>query len=222
MPNGAYDVIVDFGESVVRTDLGGASVKCEVEGVLTCPDLGVGESDCMYSGPVVVTDGKFTVTGYSHDTGMCHSISYVKITASTGDGMCNVAPGSAVGTVNIGDASTHSSGAGDCGSHSWGHCDMDFNSPACDPENIFAADNSFVGIAYRQQSSMPQWDGVYVSSCLEVGFDNLIMADGIRVVGAASDESVCGVSCSGQYCGTSGALQIASDTFSICRAVPSR
>jgi hypothetical protein len=63
VPNGAYDVIVDFGESVVRTDLGGASVKCEVEGVLTCPDLGVGESDCMYTGPVVVTDGKFTVTG---------------------------------------------------------------------------------------------------------------------------------------------------------------
>ena len=150
---------------------------------------------------------------------MCHSISYVKITASTGNGMCDVAPDTATGTVNIGDASTH---ATDCASHSWGHCDEDFNSPACDPENIFAADNSFVGIAYAQQSSMPQWDGVYVSSCLEVGFGAAVMADGIRVVGAASDENVCGVSCVGQYCGTSGALHIASDTFSICRAATSR
>ena len=146
---------------------------------------------------------------------MCHSISYVKITASTGNGMCDVAPGTATGTVNIGDASTH---ATDCASHSWGHCDEDFNSPACDPENIFAADNSFVGIAYAQQSSMPQWDGVYVSSCLEVGFGAAVMADGIRVVGAASDENVCGVSCVGQYCGTSGALHIytsAADTDTI-------
>ena len=56
---------------MVRTDLGGTAgdVKCEVEGVVTCPDHGVGDTDCMYSGPAVVSDGKFTVTGYSHDTG---------------------------------------------------------------------------------------------------------------------------------------------------------
>ena len=84
MPNGAYDVIVDFGESVVRTDLGGTGagdVRCEVEHVPACLDHGVGAGNdaCVFDGPVDVTDGKFSVTGYSHDTGACHSISKVTI-----------------------------------------------------------------------------------------------------------------------------------------------
>jgi len=44
--------MVDFGESVVRSDLGGASVECAVEGVMTCNDFGVGDSDCFYQGTV--------------------------------------------------------------------------------------------------------------------------------------------------------------------------
>ena len=110
--------------------------------------------------------------------------------------MCPAQPGSAIGTVDIADASTHSTG--DCSSHSWGHCDSEFDSPACDEGNIYALDEQFVGIAYRQQSSMPQWDGVYVSSCIEMSFGpEAILATGIRIVGAASDENVCGVQCSG-------------------------
>lgn len=120
--------------------------------------------------------------------------------------MCPVAAGTATGTVSLGEASTHPSG--NCAGHSWGHCDQTFDSPACDPENIYASDEAFVGISYRQQSSMPQWDGVYVSSCLEVGFGDTIVADGIHIVGAGTDETVCGVRCSGQYCGTSAAVQV--------------
>ena len=200
VPNGEYNAIVDFGE--VGT---AASILCEVEGAVVCPEM-EGEAECVYMGPVMVSDGFFTVTGFSHDTGACHSISLVRLEPRVDPGLCPVAAGTASGTVNIGDASTHS--GGDCAQHSWGHCDMDFNSPACDPENIYEGDENFVGIAYAQQSSMPQWDGVYVSSCLEVGFGAQIMSDGIRVLGAASDESVCGVSCTGQYCGTSGALHV--------------
>lgn len=122
------------------------------------------------------------------------------------DGFCPPAPGSAVGTVNIGEASAHASG--DCTQHSWGHCDEVFDSPACDPENIYAPDEDFVGIAYHQQSSMPSWDNVYVSSCMELGFGSAILADGIHIMGAASDENVCGTNCVGQYCGTSGAMHI--------------
>ena len=144
--------------------------------------------------------------GYSTLTGACHSVSLVRLEHVDYSELCAVAPGTAAGTVNIGDASTHESG--DCSQHSWGHCDAEFDSPACNPENIYEGDGHLVGIAYAQQSSMPQWDGVYVSSCLEVGFGAQIMADGIRVLGAASDEQVCGVSCTGQYCGTSGALHV--------------
>ena len=122
------------------------------------------------------------------------------------DGFCPPAPGTAVGTVNIGDASTHISG--DCTQHSWGHCDDDFNSPACNPENIYSPDEDFVGIAYHQQSSMPNWDGTYVSTCMELGFGSAIQADGMHIMGAASDENVCGTSCVGQYCGTSGTMHI--------------
>jgi hypothetical protein len=100
---------------------------------------------------------------------------------------CPAAPGSAIGTVDIGAASDHTSG--DCSGHSWGHCDSEFDSPACDEGNIYALDEQFVGIAYRQQSSMPQWDGVYVSSCLEVSFGpRAIQAIGIRVVGARAGD----------------------------------
>jgi hypothetical protein len=79
VPNGEYDVMVDFGESVVRSDLAGAGLLCSVEGVLACADFAVGDTDCMYQERVSVSDGKFTVTGYSHDSGACHSISYVRL-----------------------------------------------------------------------------------------------------------------------------------------------
>ena len=79
VPNGDYNVMVDFGESVVRSDLGGASLLCSVEGILACPDFVAGDTDCMFQDRVTVTDGKFTVTGYSHDSGACHSVSLVRL-----------------------------------------------------------------------------------------------------------------------------------------------
>jgi hypothetical protein len=33
----------------------------------------------VYDGPLTINDGKFTITGYSHDTGTCHSISKVRL-----------------------------------------------------------------------------------------------------------------------------------------------
>lgn len=44
---------VDFGESVVRTDLGGAPLQCAVEGILSCSDMAAGDNDCLYQGAVV-------------------------------------------------------------------------------------------------------------------------------------------------------------------------
>eukprot|EP01052_Picozoa_sp_SAG31_P041198 SAG31_NODE_6181_length_2134_cov_6.611302_2_plen_319_part_01 len=73
---------------------------------------------------------------------------------------------------------------------------------------VYEEDGQFVGIAYAQQSSMPHWDGQYVSSCLEVDFGGPVEGLGVKIVAAASDEVVCGVSCVGEYCGTSGAMHI--------------
>lgn len=53
VPDGDYAVMVDFGESVVRTDLGGAPLQCAVEGILTCNDMAAGDTDCLYQGVVV-------------------------------------------------------------------------------------------------------------------------------------------------------------------------
>ena len=48
-------------------------------------DEGDEENHCVFTDDkVVVDDGKLTVTGYSHDTGLCHSISMVTVTC-TGD-----------------------------------------------------------------------------------------------------------------------------------------
>ena len=79
MPNGDYIATVDFGESVVRDDILGAAVRCEVEDVLVCPAQ---TGKCtVYRQPITVEDGYFTVTGYSHDTGACHSVSLVRLEA---------------------------------------------------------------------------------------------------------------------------------------------
>ena len=68
-------MIVDFGEDHY-------SQGCEAEGVL-CHDMmsgsGTGGSGCTSVGTVTVSDGRFTATGYSHDTGLCHSISMVQL-----------------------------------------------------------------------------------------------------------------------------------------------
>ena len=45
-------------------------------------EAGVG---CTMDGTVTVTDGRFTATGYSHDTGLCHSISMVTIKPAGAD-----------------------------------------------------------------------------------------------------------------------------------------
>ena len=75
MPNGEYAMIVDFGEDHYTQG-------CEAEGVL-CHDMmsgsGTGGSGCTSVGTVTVSDGRFTATGYSHDTGLCHSISMVQL-----------------------------------------------------------------------------------------------------------------------------------------------
>ena len=55
-----------------------ASHECEVEGATVCPDTAVG-AGCVYENTVRVTDGYFTIGGYSHDTGTCHGVSMVKL-----------------------------------------------------------------------------------------------------------------------------------------------
>ena len=69
VPNGDYLTTVDFGEDHYQH-------ACELEGVVACPD----GSDCVVTNKAVtVTDGFFTITGYSHDVGTCHSISLVRL-----------------------------------------------------------------------------------------------------------------------------------------------
>lgn len=76
VPNGDYLATVDFGEEHYQH-------ACEMEGVVACPD----GDDCVVTNqPVTVTDGFFTITGYSHDVGTCHSISFVAIESAGGSG----------------------------------------------------------------------------------------------------------------------------------------
>jgi hypothetical protein len=90
VPNGECTINVDFGESVVRADLGNSEVHCEVEGQMVCDEgtLGYQSTDpnhCVVTNDVVtVDDGRITVTGYSHDTGRCHSISMVMVSCQGG------------------------------------------------------------------------------------------------------------------------------------------
>jgi hypothetical protein len=72
VPNGVYTAVIDFGEP---TDGAGnpATHGCEVEGAIVCPN----NDECLYKNTVWITDGYFTITGYSHDTLGCHSISQV-------------------------------------------------------------------------------------------------------------------------------------------------
>ena len=80
VPNGVYTAKVDFGENHY-------SQGCETEGLLCHSEMG-GTGDagtgCVFDGTVRVEDGRFTVTGYSHDTGLCHSISAVEIKGGGG------------------------------------------------------------------------------------------------------------------------------------------
>eukprot|EP01043_Picozoa_sp_COSAG02_P069848 COSAG02_NODE_12136_length_1591_cov_1.669571_2_plen_432_part_01 len=75
----------DIAESVVRHDIAGSDVHCEVQGETVCDEGTLGYSatepnHCLVEDyDVTVTDGRLTVTGYSHDTGRCHSISMVYI-----------------------------------------------------------------------------------------------------------------------------------------------
>ena len=82
VPNGVYTAKVDFGENHY-------SQGCETEGLLCNTEMG-GTGDagtgCVFEGAIRVEDGRFTVTGYSHDTGLCHSISAVWIETSLQSG----------------------------------------------------------------------------------------------------------------------------------------
>jgi hypothetical protein len=81
VPNGEYTALVDFGEDSYTQG-------CETEGEL-CHDAmggtGAAGTGCSYEGPVTVNDGQFTITGYSHDSGLCHSISKVRLIGGGGD-----------------------------------------------------------------------------------------------------------------------------------------
>jgi hypothetical protein len=73
VPNGAYDVTVDFGCDS-REDRTG----CMVEGMLACENTEGGP--CVFKSRVEVTDGRFTVSGYGQNAKKCHSVSRVEIT----------------------------------------------------------------------------------------------------------------------------------------------
>jgi len=79
VPNGQYDVQVNFGEAYKS--------GCEVEGVNAgCGDTAfVFDPPCEVSKTVTITDGKFTVTGYGHDSGLCMGLSKVTIQAKAAD-----------------------------------------------------------------------------------------------------------------------------------------
>jgi hypothetical protein len=82
VPNGVYTAKVDFGENHY-------SQGCETEGLLCHTEMGrTGDAGtgCVFEGAIRVEDGRFTVTGYSHDTGLCHSISAVWIETSLQSG----------------------------------------------------------------------------------------------------------------------------------------
>ena len=81
--NGFYEVSVDFaadstGWDNCATDAQGEAAlwNVEVEGKIACYH----KPGCMYEDVVWVTDGKLTITGYSHffeGYGSCHSIAKV-------------------------------------------------------------------------------------------------------------------------------------------------
>ena len=86
VPNGAYRVAVDFaadsrnwdGAQCSELHVGEEAANfLEVEGRLACPH----RPGCMFDDTVVITDGKLTITGYSHTVGggTCHSLAFVKI-----------------------------------------------------------------------------------------------------------------------------------------------
>ena len=86
VPNGAYQVAVDFaadsrnwdGAQCSELHVGEEAANfLEVESELACPH----RPGCMFSDVVIVTDGKLTITGYSHTVGggTCHSIAFVKV-----------------------------------------------------------------------------------------------------------------------------------------------
>mmetsp|Transcript_7945 Transcript_7945/g.14451 ORF Transcript_7945/g.14451 Transcript_7945/m.14451 type:complete len:241 (+) Transcript_7945:71-793(+) len=67
IPDGKYNVEVIFPEAYTKA--------CQVQGVKVCGARGT----CSYSKQLEVTGG-LQVTGYGHDSGMCHSLSKVKVT----------------------------------------------------------------------------------------------------------------------------------------------
>lgn len=85
VPNGGYHVMVDFaadsrkwnGDICKIQHVGEDAVNfLEVGGKVACPH----RPGCMFDDNVVVTDGKLTITGYSHTAGeTCHSIAFVKV-----------------------------------------------------------------------------------------------------------------------------------------------
>ena len=159
VPNGEYAMIVDFGEDHYTQG-------CEAEGVL-CHDAmgGTGEagSACIFQGAVTVTDGRFTATGYSHDSGLCHSISMVQIRGGAGAAQpieARVCEGSTLeiacdeGTIDVMSASYGRQHGPDVCPHSATsdqNCDavnsLDIVSAACQGEQAcaVAATNSVFG-----------------------------------------------------------------------------
>jgi hypothetical protein len=86
VPNGAYQVAVDFaadsrgwdGAQCSELHVGEEAANfLEVEGTLACAH----RPGCMFDDTVIVTDGKLTITGYSHTVGggTCHSLAFVKV-----------------------------------------------------------------------------------------------------------------------------------------------
>mmetsp|Transcript_38793 Transcript_38793/g.93140 ORF Transcript_38793/g.93140 Transcript_38793/m.93140 type:complete len:768 (+) Transcript_38793:87-2390(+) len=74
VPNGDYHVTVNFGDETVDSTQRYHS-GCQVEGQPACSS----GSPCVYDEVVTVLDGRFTVTGFGHDSRECHSLSSVTI-----------------------------------------------------------------------------------------------------------------------------------------------
>jgi hypothetical protein len=84
---------------------------------MVCHDVmgGTGEAGtgCIFTDPVTVSDGTFTITGFGHDSGKCHSISKVRLIGGSdvatalevrGCEGSSVEMSCAQGTINILDA----------------------------------------------------------------------------------------------------------------------
>ena len=82
VPNGEYLVDINFGEFFDGADCahthGGEDAMSflKVNGEIAC----YWKPACDYKETVLISDGKLTVSGHSHETGTCHSISHVKLT----------------------------------------------------------------------------------------------------------------------------------------------